>query len=514
MAMKKTFLIFIIFFNFISCFASSFNPVVLETPQSTFKTYLRAMSDYVEGIKTNNPLKIARLQDAIKCFNLSQTHFILKNYEGKKAALLLKEILDRYIKINFDLIPDTHSLNFWRLKGTEIIIEKVVEQDKTFYQFSKNTIKKLPLYYAKIKNKPYLDSLEGSYYNQSSLEKFKLQFHSAPFLGLNSWQWFLIAFLIFVSFLIKFLIRTIDTLLINITGKKYFKHFENPVFLLTVSGVWFFFLEISELNEYGFKVLRILFQVLLGSGCLWFIYSLTYPLEKFIHNIISPKITRFDVYFLPLVSKMLRIIVLLFGILLIIQSLGFNVVSLLAGLGLGGLAFALAAKDTAANFFGSLMIFLDQPFKRGDVITTDGITGTVMHVGFRSTQIKTFYDSLISIPNSNLANKNIDNLQERKLRRVETLLEICYDKTNKEKLEQLIRGIRTIFQNEERIEQNSFYACFHNYGKTNLEILIYFFIKTNEWSDELKVRHHVFLEIYSLAEKLQIQFRKKIIEHE
>ena len=79
--------------------------------------------------------------------------------------------------------------------------------------------------------------------------------------------------------------------------------------------------------------------------------------------------------------------------------------SLLAGLGLGGLAFALAAKDTAANLFGSIMLILDRPFKIGDAVKAGNVDGTVEEIGFRSTRIRTFYNSLISVPNQGLARK-------------------------------------------------------------------------------------------------------------
>src|SRR5690606_33156269 len=110
------------------------------------------------------------------------------------------------------------------------------------------------------------------------------------------------------------------------------------------------------------------------------------------------------------------------GGLFILQNLNVNVASLLAGLGIGGLAFALAAKDTLANFFGSIMIFSDRPFQVGDWVKIGDAEGIVEEVGFRSSRIRTFYDSLLSIPNGKIVDTPIDNYGARVYRRTFTTL--------------------------------------------------------------------------------------------
>ena len=141
------------------------------------------------------------------------------------------------------------------------------------------------------------------------------------------------------------------------------------------------------------------------------------------------------------------------GILIVLQNMGVNVFSLLAGLGLGGLAFALAAKDTAANLFGSIMILTDRPFKIGDWVKMDGVEGTVEEIGFRSTRVRTFYNSLITIPNATIANVQIDNLGVRQYRRTTATLGVTYD-TSMEKMNQFVEGIRKIIEgNADKIKR-------------------------------------------------------------
>ena len=212
-----------------------------------------------------------------------------------------------------------------------------------------------------------------------------------------------------------------------------------------------------------------------------------------------------DDHLAPLITKALRVFVILFGMLLSIQSLGFNVMSLMAGLGLGGLAFALAAKDTAANLFGSIMIILDRPFKVGDWVNSDGVEGTVEEVGFRSTRVRTFYNSLITIPNSNLANAHIDNLGVREFRRTVLNLGITYSTTSKQ-IETFIQGIKEIILKNNYTRKDYFHVVFNNYGDFSLNIMVYYFLKVPDWGQELLEKQNINLEILKLAENIGVEF--------
>ena len=147
-----------------------------------------------------------------------------------------------------------------------------------------------------------------------------------------------------------------------------------------------------------------------------------------------------DGQLVPLVKKALRVSVVVMGLLVMFQKLGVEVVSVLAVLGLGGLAFALAAKDTCANLFGSVIILLDRPFHIGDQVIIGKTEGSVKSIGFRSARIRTFYNSVISVPNSVLANANIDNMGRREYRRIKAFLGATYD-TPPAKIEAFIDGI-------------------------------------------------------------------------
>src|SRR5690606_2130508 len=139
------------------------------------------------------------------------------------------------------------------------------------------------------------------------------------------------------------------------------------------------------------------------------------------------------------------IFVVVVGALVGAQNLGIEVFSVLAGLGIGGLAVALAARDSLANFFGSIMIMVDRPFRVGHWIISKGEEGIVEDIGFRSTKIRTFYNSVVSIPNSELAIAPVDNMGLRRFRRVRTTIGVTYD-TPPEKIEAFLEGIKNIIK--------------------------------------------------------------------
>ena len=182
-----------------------------------------------------------------------------------------------------------------------------------------------------------------------------------------------------------------------------------------------------------------------------------------------------------------------------------NVSSLIAGLGLGGLAIALAAQDTIRNLLGGVTIFADKPFEVGDWVVVDGVEGTVEAVGFRSTRVRTFYNSLISVPNGNLMDSGIDNMGKRRWRRYKTTLGVAYH-TKPDQLQAFVEGIRAIIQANPGMRQDYYIVEFHGFGATSLDILVYCFIDAEDWNQELRTRHVLNLDIMRLAESLQVEF--------
>ncbi len=246
-------------------------------------------------------------------------------------------------------------------------------------------------------------------------------------------------------------------------------------------------------------------EIAISAGVIWLLYNLSNVISDYFYEHTSKTESKLDFQLVPLIRKTAKIFVLVFGILLVLQNQGINVASLLAGLGLGGLAFALAARDTLANFFGSLTIFLDKPFVVGDWVKTAEIEGTVEEVGFRSTRVRTFHNSLVSVPNAKLADAEIDNLGLRQYRRVKTTLSLTYS-TTPEQMEAFVEGIKAIIQATPQMRKDFYEVHFYDYGSHSLDVLVYCFLEVPTWSDEMQQRHNFFIEIMRLAKDVGVEF--------
>jgi MscS family membrane protein len=278
-----------------------------------------------------------------------------------------------------------------------------------------------------------------------------------------------------------------------------------PVGYLAAVGLWFLSLLALQLEGAVLSVCTVGLQIVLGAILIWIVHAVTGVLSEYLTRLAAKTESSLDDQLVPLLTRTLRVFVVVVGVLIVIQNLGINVLSLLAGLGIGGLAFALAARDAVANFFGSLMILFDRPFQVGDWIKVGGSEGTVEEIGFRSTRIRTFYNSVISIPNSEVAGKQIDNMGVRRYRRAVANLSVTYD-TPPEKLEAFMEGIKEIIQQNPATRKDFFHVVFTEFGDSALVVMAYFFFEVPDWAEELAQRQSVYLAILRLAAELKVEF--------
>jgi MscS family membrane protein len=186
-------------------------------------------------------------------------------------------------------------------------------------------------------------------------------------------------------------------------------------------------------------------------------------------------------------------------------ELGFPTYSVIAGLGVGGLAVALAARDSLANLLGSMLIMIEKPFRVGHYVRVAGGEGTVEDVGFRSTRIRTSDNSLLSIPNNSIVDAKIENLSLRSMRHQKLLLQVTYG-TAREKLEELVGGVTRLLAEHPKTNKANIYVRFNDFGESSLNILVYFYLETASYSEELEKREEILLSIMKLAEQLHIEF--------
>jgi MscS family membrane protein len=238
---------------------------------------------------------------------------------------------------------------------------------------------------------------------------------------------------------------------------------------------------------------------------IWFVWRMVDGLGAHFQARAKDTESPLDDQLIPFVAKTLKIFLVMTGVLVVAQNMGYSISGLLASLGIGGIAVAMAAKDTVANVFGSIMILLDRPFVVGDWIKTSEFEGVVEEVGFRSTRVRTFGKTLVNVPNSRMANMVIDNIDARPKRRIKMRIGITYDATPAQ-MQQAIAGIEQLLRDHPGVDQEYSLVKFDEFADSSLSIFLYYFSASTVWEEYLQVRQEVNMQIMELLAELGLAF--------
>jgi MscS family membrane protein len=195
-----------------------------------------------------------------------------------------------------------------------------------------------------------------------------------------------------------------------------------------------------------------------------------------------------------------KVMVLALGIVALLSDLGYEVASLIAGLGLGGLAFALAAQKTVENLFGAFSIGADQPFREGDFVRVDDMVGTVEAIGLRSTKIRTLDRTLVSIPNGRVADMRLESFAARDRLRLHAILGVVYD-TKPAQMRAILKGLEQVLRDQPKIWPDTVNVRFQQFGASSLDIEIMAWFQTSDWNEFLVIRQDVLLAFMDVVER-------------
>ena len=209
--------------------------------------------------------------------------------------------------------------------------------------------------------------------------------------------------------------------------------------------------------------------------------------------------------FMPWIRKTLLTVFIVVGVLLTIQSLGYDVKAILAGLGIGGLAFALAAQDTLANVFGAIVVAVDQPFKIGEAVKIGANVGSVEDIGLRSTRIRLVDKSLMVIPNKTVAGEPITNLSRFTRRRVEQVIGLTYD-TNPDQMEAMVEEIRGIIKAQPEVDGAGVMVFFRDLSASSLDIWVVYEMPDPDFQKHMHAKQRINLLIMRAVEARGLSF--------
>ncbi|WP_226037516.1 mechanosensitive ion channel family protein [Aquibacillus saliphilus] len=275
--------------------------------------------------------------------------------------------------------------------------------------------------------------------------------------------------------------------------------FEYPVrWIFLIIGVYVAVIYFPYLEQSNIVFLRIIRSSIIAV-ITWGLYNLSSGSSILFTKINERSSTKFDPILIPFFSKALRFIIIAISFSIIAQEFEYDVNGFVAGLGLGGLAFALAAKDAIGNLFGGIIIITEKPFTIGDWIMTPSVEGIVEDINFRSTRVRTFAQGLVTVPNATLSNENITNWSKMGKRRITFNLGVTYD-TPKRKLENTVRRIKDLLEGHIAIHQETIFVTFDQYNASSLDIFLYFFTNTTNWEEYLTIKEDINFSIMEILE--------------
>jgi MscS family membrane protein len=347
---------------------------------------------------------------------------------------------------------------------------------------------------------------------------------SMTFLGNTAWQWLALAGVLLGGLVIGkiaavLIDRQADRLEARpdyvLTGKL-LRCIENPLVIVLLSNAMYVstsFMNFDYVDDGGKTISLLSFwmrssKMLMVLGVGWFVYRLIGIVEYLLLHWTGKTQSQLDDQLVPLIRKTLRIIVVIMIGLFIAQNIfNWDIGALLAGLGLGGLAFALAAKDMLSNIFGSITIFADRAFQIGDRVSIDGQDGVVEEVGFRSTKLRTLVGHLVTVPNSVVANTTVINVAARPYLKRGLDIGVTYD-TSPKKMKLAVEILREMCQAREKSfsPDHSPRVHFTDFNPDSLNINVTYWVQPIEWTDFLVFNHDFNMELLSRFNAEGIEF--------
>ncbi|MHA6253365.1 mechanosensitive ion channel family protein [Oceanobacillus sp. CAU 1775] len=327
---------------------------------------------------------------------------------------------------------------------------------------------------------------------------------------------FLVFRKIFTKYIFRIIMRIVNKTKVGFLSN-FFKSFQKPMeWLFTVIGIYLAFRAYPYFNhekDWFENVISSLVIILIA----WGLFNLASTSSTFFHRINEKTSLKIDEILIPLLSKALQFVIVAITVTIVLQEFGYNIEAFIAGLGLGGLAVSLAAKDALANMFGGVVIISEKPFTIGDWIMTPSVEGTVEDISFRSTRIRTFADALVTVPNATLSNENITNWSKMGKRQITFSIRVVYD-TPHEKLQHVVEQIDTLLKGHEGVHPQTIFVKFNSYQVDGLEIYLYFFTKTTVWAEYLAVREEINYAILDILKDEGVEFsvpmRRLVVEPE
>lgn len=486
-------------------------PDGLKSPRDTMRTFLTAMNEDRPG-------------EAAAALDLRQINSVIRDDEGPRLAALLLAILNRTEYIDLSRIPDEPAgepflYRSYTQRATGQAVGSIVlaRQEDGGWRFTPTTVKELDAIWQTVKDQPLMSgtkdvdpaALDPSAYLKS---QFPPQFHGKT-LWLENWQWLSLLGLLLgagaighgVRLVVRMVLRrtlTPDQFAANRLKLRTFGRSLSLVIACSVLHAGLASLGLPEWWRATLLVAAKLGWALGGAMALSAAWDLALAWWSRRDEAQSGRREKLVV---PVLSRLARAFLLILALFVFLAAIGVNVTGIVAGLGIGGLVVALAAKDSVENLFGSVTVLVESPFQLGDWIRIGDVDGVVEEINLRSTRVRTFQDSLITLPNSRLITAHVENFGRRRRRQVKTKLGLSYS-TTVEQMTEFTARVRHLSASHDSVYEGESYAYFADFGESTLDVRLQFFLLAETLGEELRLREEIMTEIIQIAQDMGVTF--------
>jgi MscS family membrane protein len=488
-----------------------------SSPRATLETFFTSIDTAWDLYTTGDPGFQEPFLDARGCLDLSAIPPLVFQEVSAETALLLKDVLDRIELPPVEAIPDAAAvaesgISSWTVPHTEITLILQTEGPPAGqWLFSSDTVLRADTFYQKVRHLSYQPGRKGGHVKElrsgsDAIVLLKLAENMPSWFrseigGMLVWQWFGLGLLVVLLALAIGLVAWI--------GKRWHRsrligyrlaEFFVPLALVNVPFSGSYMINrIFQLPGAPALLLRVVFSVVGYIGLAWLVALLMTRVGDLVLGLWFRDARPLKKQLVRVIFRIATIIVVTAVMVIALQRLGVPVAGLVAGLGVGGLAIALAAQSTLENFIGGIILYTDQPVRVGDFCKFGDRRGVVEDVGLRSVKIRTLDRTVVTVPNADFAKLQLENLAERDRVLLRENVRLRYE-TTRDQLEGVMSGLSLMLKEHERIAEERLRVRLIGFGEYFLEIELYAYAMTDAWPEFLEIREDVLLRVMEIVE--------------
>ena len=479
-----------------------------------------AMRDFLMGIRT---WRTGGRERALQALDMSFVPPRLYSFEAPLLADYLKQVIDRAGYVTWQEISNNPnragSYVFYRHPAGSIVIEQVadLEGGQAQWKFSADTLRNAPKLFAEMQDLPIAARISPFEPITRFFEIRERIRAKAPMLlvrygSLELWQWLAIPASVVLGVILGWLTAKGVSLLLSRSlyyAERGFRvgaarRIGKPVGLLIGAGFAVRVFTWSGLAETILSAATLALVATAAVALIWFLYTAIDLAEGYFQRRAGRTSGFVDEIAVSLISGVLKVGTVAAGIIAIADVTGIPYEGVIAGLGVGGIALAFAARDTVSNLIGGAILMSDRPFHRGDLIETEGRMATVENVGLRSTRMRTFDDSLLVIPNSQLTDKSIVNWGQRRKRKIRLEIRLHYN-TPRDRLDAFKTRLREVYLAQPAADDTTGYVGLRSFGESALNVELWGYFNLTEFEDYVAAKHRLIGDIVDLARDLDVE---------